>query len=125
MSLLDTGGGARPLAELQFVDDVREWFARSMRLALSLTPSTGLSSIPRPRRPISPWGAPLATADYVVVPANAESFAGSWPTPPVRYGAHDRRTHGSVDGWKERMLGCLITRWKPARRQLPLQQIWR
>ena len=113
MSLLDTGGGARPLAELQFVDDVR--MVRPFNEAGAELDPFDWVILDTPPAQTYFTRAPLATADYVVVPANAESFAVSG----LRRLFDTARTigalMGSVDGWKERMLGCLITRWKPSK----------
>jgi chromosome partitioning protein len=107
---LQFAGADRAHAELQFVEDVR-----------SLVPDTSGNGsgteydwiiLDTPATDTFYGRAALAAADHVIIPAFAEQYAtqgiGAVLTTAKTMGA----LMGDTDRWKERILGCLITRWK-------------
>ncbi len=103
-------GVARAKAELQFTEDVRQ-----------------LAPLDDENHPLPPFDwivldtpagdtfygrAALAAADYVIMPAVAEQFA----VEGLEQGLRTALTMGAliedVEHWKDRILGCLITRWR-------------
>jgi chromosome partitioning protein len=107
---LQFGGADRARAELQFVEDIRP---------LKLVDDHGVEMPPfdwiildTPATETFYGRAALAAADYAIIPAFAEAFAlqgaGSVLITAKTMGA----LMGDVDRWTERILGCVVTRWK-------------
>jgi chromosome partitioning protein len=107
---LEFSGAERPKTELHFMEDVR---------TLAVPPAPGVD--PEPFEWIlfdtpagdTPYGrAALAAADYVLVPAYTEAYAKLGITETVAL----TRTIGAltteVEHGLDRLLGCVITRWK-------------
>lgn len=109
LHLLDTGGGARPSAELRFVHDL-------LTLAHS-TDSAGnkrLDWIILDTPPAQSFFTrlALAAADHVVIPAQAETYAMRGIN---RLSATLKTMHaltGALESWKQTILGCVVTRWR-------------
>jgi cellulose biosynthesis protein BcsQ len=108
---LQFAGADRARAELQFVEDVR-----------SLAPDTSQNGsgaefdwiiLDTPATDSYYGRAALAAADYVIIPAFAEQYA----TQGIKAVLTTVKTMSALmvdtDRWKERILGCLVTRWKP------------
>ena len=106
---LDSGGYARPDAELQFATDLR-----------TLT-------VPHPNKSLQPFDwiiidtppaqgyftrSALAAADYIVIPAFAESYAIDGIGTVRKSIQTMRALVGTATSWPKSVLGCVITRWK-------------
>lgn len=104
------GGLARAKAELQFADDIRQ-----------------LVALDKEKRPLPPYDwivldtpagdsfygrAALAAADHVIMPAVAEQFAAEGIDQGLKTALTIGALIGDVEHWKDRILGCLITRWR-------------
>jgi chromosome partitioning protein len=104
------GGVARSKAELQFAEDVRQ-----------------LVLLDEGKHPLPPFDwvvldtpagdtfygrAALAAADYVLMPAVAEQFAVEGLDQGLKTALTIGALMGDVERWKDRILGCLITRWR-------------
>ena len=108
---LDSGGVARPGAELAFIRDVRQ---------LAEMKTDGKSAfdwiiLDTPPAQSYFTRLALAAADRVLVPANAETYASQGLN---RVFDTIRTMHvltGNLATWKSQVLGCLITRWKPSK----------
>jgi cellulose biosynthesis protein BcsQ len=112
---LQFAGADRARAELQFVEDVR-----------SLTPDASQQGaetafdwiiLDTPATDTFYGRAALAAADYVIIPAFAEQYAMQGIAAVLTTAKSMSALMGDTDRWKERILGCLVTRWKPGPNQ--------
>jgi chromosome partitioning protein len=108
--LLQFAGADRARAELQFVEDVR---------AVTSLAEPGNAGQPydwiildTPATDTFYLRAALAAADYVIIPAFAETYALKGIEAVMKVAATLGALLGDVDTWKSRVLGCLVTRWK-------------
>ena len=106
---LDSGGYARPDAELKFVKDVR---------LLTVPDGNGASEpfdwiiIDTPPAQGYFTRSALAAADHIVIPAFAERYAIDG-IGAVRQSIQTMRALvGTASSWSTSVLGCVITRWK-------------
>jgi cellulose biosynthesis protein BcsQ len=104
-------GVARTAAELQFAEDVRQVVQHD---ASQHTPPTPYDWIvlDTPAGDTFYGRAALAAADYVIMPAVAEQFAVEGIDQGLDTALTMGALIGDVDQWKDRILGCLITRWR-------------
>jgi chromosome partitioning protein len=107
---LQFAGADRARAELQFVEDVR-----------ALKPSTSQNGataefdwiiLDTPATDTFYGRASLAAADYVIIPAYAETYAMQGIGTVLTTAKTMSALMGDTGTWKERILGCLVTRWK-------------
>ncbi len=112
---LQFSGAERAKAELRFAHDVRQ---------LMPAAQSGDSAPPEPYDWVvldTPAGdtfyarAALAAADYILIPAFAETFAVQGVQELPIMAATMGALTDAVDEARRRILGCLITRWKPGR----------
>lgn len=108
---LQIAGGNRTRAELRFVEDLR---------ALKSLPGESDSDrssfnwiiLDTPAGDTFYSRAALAAADYVLIPAYAETFAGNGIRELFVAARTMGALAGNIDSWRDRILGCVITRWK-------------
>lgn len=107
---LDTGSSGRPKAEVQFIADLHQ-------LAIDDDGERVFDWILLDTPPAQSYFTRLAlgAADSVLVPAFAESFAVQGLNQVLDTTRTMHVLTGELDHWRERVLGALVTRWKPSK----------
>jgi chromosome partitioning protein len=110
---LQFAGAERTKAELRFAEDVR---------ALQVPPEQGAPAAPFDWIVLdTPAGdsfyarAALAAADHILIPAYAETFAVQGINEILTTATTMGALLGSLEEAKKRILGAIVTRWKPGR----------
>jgi cellulose biosynthesis protein BcsQ len=106
---LDSGGSARPRAELEFVRDLH---------ALAAPAESGISAydwviLDTPPAQSFFTRVALAAADHILIPTVAETYAVHGVKALLGTARTMHALTGDLDGWRQKVLGCLVTRWKP------------
>lgn len=108
---LDSGGYARPDAELKFAEDVHA-------LTMEGTDGQRLSFdwivIDTPPAQGHFTRSALVAADFIIIPAFAEQYAADGIRTHRKTIRTMRALIGRMDEWSRPVLGCVITRWKPS-----------
>jgi cellulose biosynthesis protein BcsQ len=113
---LQLAGGNRAHAELRFVEDLRLLSAPADASDSTAATSTfNWIVLDTPAGDTFYSRAALAAADYVLIPAYAETFASNGIQELLTAARTMGALAGNVEAWKERILGCVITRWKDGR----------
>jgi chromosome partitioning protein len=111
---LQLAGGNRAHAELRFVEDLRTLSGWSAEIDPAGAPFNWIV-LDTPAGDTFYSRAALAAADYVLIPAYAETFASNGIQELLTAARTMGALAGNVEAWKERILGCVITRWKDGR----------
>lgn len=106
---LDTGGGARAAAELQFIEDLR---VLSVPQAGDVPLSFDWVILDTPPAQTFFTRVALAAADHIIIPAFAEQYAVRGLRGVLNTVKTMTTLLGDVAGWQRRMLPVLITRYK-------------
>lgn len=105
---LDSGGSARARAELAFLHDLH---------ALAASDPAGVSAydwiiLDTPPAQSFYTRIALAAADHILIPAVAETYAAQGLNGLLSTAKTMHALTGELDVWQQKILGCLITRWK-------------
>jgi chromosome partitioning protein len=108
---LDSGGYARPHAELQFVEDVRSITPQDAD-GHALPPFDWIIIDTPPAQSFFTRAA-IAAADHVLIPAFAETYAVLGLNAVLATIQTMGSLMGPVSQWKDKIIGCAVCRWKP------------
>lgn len=106
---MDSGGGARPQAELRFLSDVRSLQAYDEQK--NPLPAFDWIIIDTPPAQSFYARAAVAASDYVVIPACAEQFAVRGLNGVLRT-VETMCALTGVPHWQNKILGCFVARWR-------------
>lgn len=111
---LQFAGAERTKAELRFVDDLRHLAAPApaQQNGNAGTQPYDWIILDTPAGDTFYARAALAAADYILIPAFAETFAVQGVDEVLKMAATMGALTGTVEEARSRILGCLITRWK-------------
>lgn len=103
-------GADRTQAELKFVEDLRTLEMRDEHG--QLLPPFDWIVVDTPAGNTYYGRATAAAADYIVIPAYAEAFANNGAKHTVELIKTMNALMRDTSEWSQRVLGCLVTRWK-------------
>jgi cellulose biosynthesis protein BcsQ len=111
---LQFAGAERAKAELRFAQDVRSLTPPSTNNGATVQPYDWIV-LDTPAGDTFYARAALAAADHILIPAFAETFAVQGVDEILKMAATMGALMGTVAEARARILGCLITRWKPGK----------
>jgi chromosome partitioning protein len=112
---LQFAGASQARAELQFAQDVRTLPPPSGAMPGQTATPFDWVIIDTPASASFYGRAALAAADYTLVTALAETYALTGIDEQLAKSATVNALMRDIDCWKQNILGCLVTRWKPGR----------
>lgn len=112
---LQFAGTSQARAELQFVQDVRTLRPPSEVMPGQTAAQFDWVIIDTPASASFYGRAALAAADYILMPALAETYALNGIDEQFATSATVSALMRDIDCWKQSILGCLVTRWKPGK----------
>lgn len=116
MYQLQIGGADRARAELRLVEDLRSLRPIPLTLPETREGDPGAYDwivVDTPAGESFYARAALAAADFIMLPAHAEAYAQLGIEELLVTAKTMGALMGDVAQWKDRLLGCVITQWKP------------